>query len=108
MLNHVVAPTVATQDPDMVAGMLTAIQQFVRDSFSSKETEALGSLNIGDLEVWLEESPDAVLAAVIRGHAPADYRVEMNEALENIQRHFGPRLRNSRETPVLSGARKSI
>ncbi len=91
VLNHVVAPTVATQDPDMVAGMLTAIQQFVRDSFSSEQTEALGSLNIGDLEVWLEESPDAVLAAVIRGHAPADYRVEMSEALENIQRHFGPR-----------------
>ena len=102
VLNHVVAPTVATQDPDMVAGMLTAIQQFVRDSFSSEQTEALGSLNIGDLEVWLEESPDAVLAAVIRGHAPADYRVEMSEALENIQRHFGPTFR------AIQGRRRSV
>jgi outer membrane protein OmpA-like peptidoglycan-associated protein len=93
VLNHVTAPTVATQDPDMVAGMLTAIQQFVRDSFSSEKSESgLGSLNIGDLEVWLEESPDAVLAAVIRGHAPADYRVQMAEALESIQRHFGGKL----------------
>jgi outer membrane protein OmpA-like peptidoglycan-associated protein len=90
VLNHVVAPSVATQDPDMVAGMLTAIQQFVRDSFSSKETEGLGSLNIGDLEVWLEEGPDVVLAAVIRGHAPSDYRLAMSETLEGIQRHFGP------------------
>src|SRR6202046_5457904 len=35
VLNHIVAPTVATQDPDMIAGMLSAIQQFVRDSFHS-------------------------------------------------------------------------
>ncbi len=94
VLNHLVAPSVATQDPDMIAGMLTAIQQFVRDSFSSKTTESLGSLNVGELEVWLEESPDAVLAAVIRGHAPQDYRLAMNEALEDVQRHYGPALSN--------------
>src|SRR5271155_4858236 len=39
VLNHVVAPAVATQDPDMVAGMLSAIQQFVRDSFNSGRNE---------------------------------------------------------------------
>jgi outer membrane protein OmpA-like peptidoglycan-associated protein len=92
VLNHVVAPSVATQDPDMVAGMLTAIQQFVRDSFHSKDAEGLGSLNVGNLEVWLQESPDAVLACVIRGHAPPDYRVAMSETIENIQRHFGTKL----------------
>src|ERR1700720_282821 len=41
VLNHVVAPAVATQDPDMVAGMLSAIQQFVRDSFKSAGEELL-------------------------------------------------------------------
>lgn len=94
VLNHIVAPTVATQDPDMVAGMLSAIQQFVRDSFHSKNDETLGSLNVGELQVWLEESPNAVLAAVIRGHAPADFREAMNEALEDIQRHFSSALAN--------------
>jgi outer membrane protein OmpA-like peptidoglycan-associated protein len=94
VLNHIVAPTVATQDPDMIAGMLSAIQQFVRDSFQSQKDETLGSLNVGELQVWLEESPDAVLAAVIRGHAPADFREAMNEALEDIQRHFSSALAN--------------
>src|ERR1700677_4668815 len=65
VLNHIVAPTVATQDPDMIGVMLSAIQQFVRDSFQSQKDETLGSLNVGELQVWLEESPDAVLAAVI-------------------------------------------
>jgi len=94
VLNHVVAPAVATQDPDMVAGMLSAIQQFVRDSFNSGRNEALGSLNFEELEVWIEESPDAVIAAVIRGHAPADYRLAMKEALENIQQHYSSALAN--------------
>jgi outer membrane protein OmpA-like peptidoglycan-associated protein len=94
VLNHLVAPTVATQDPDMIAGMLSAIQQFVRDSFHSPNNETLGSLNVGELQVWIEESPNAVLAAVIRGHAPADFRQAMNETLEDIQRHFSSALAN--------------
>jgi outer membrane protein OmpA-like peptidoglycan-associated protein len=96
VLNHLVAPTVAAQaqDPDLVAGMLSAIQQFVRDSFKSKDSESLASLNIGDLQVWVEESPNAILAAVVRGHAPADFRQAMNEVLEDIQRYFSSALAN--------------
>jgi outer membrane protein OmpA-like peptidoglycan-associated protein len=92
VLNHVVASSVPTQDPAMIAGMLSAIQQFVRDSFDSKNEETLDSLNVGELEVWIEEGPDAVIAAVIRGHAPADYRLAMKEALEEIQRHYSSKL----------------
>jgi flagellar motor protein MotB len=94
VLHHVVAPSVATQDPDMVAGMLSAIQQFARDSFHSAGEETLGSMNFEELEIWIEVSPDAVLAAVIHGHAPADYRLAMKEALENIQQNFGNALAN--------------
>src|ERR1700675_70568 len=94
VLNHVVAPYVATQDPDMVAGMLSAIQQFARDSFHSAGEETLGSMNFEELEIWIEVSPDAVLAAVIRGHAPANYRLAMKEALENIQQNFSNSLAN--------------
>jgi OOP family OmpA-OmpF porin len=94
VLNHVVALSVATQDPDMVAGMLSAIQQFARDSFKSAGDETLGSMNFEELEIWIEASPDAVLAAVIRGHAPSDYRLAMKEALENIQQNFSSALAN--------------
>jgi outer membrane protein OmpA-like peptidoglycan-associated protein len=91
-LNHVTAPAVLSQDPAMVAGMLSAIQQFVRDSFSSPREESLDSMTVGGLEVWIEEGPHAVLAAVIRGHAPADYRVALKETLEAIERDFGSAL----------------
>jgi outer membrane protein OmpA-like peptidoglycan-associated protein len=92
VLNHVTAPAVLSQDPAMVAGMLSAIQQFVRDSFSSPREESLDSMTVGGLEVWIEEGPHAVLAAVIRGHAPADYRVALKETLEAVERDFGSAL----------------
>lgn len=88
VLNHVTAPDVATQDPSMVAGMLSAIQQFVRDSFAASHDSSLDSMTVGGLEVWLEEGPHAVLAAVIRGHAPQDYRLALEETLEAIEKDF--------------------
>jgi outer membrane protein OmpA-like peptidoglycan-associated protein len=99
VLSHV-ASSGATQDPSMVAGMLSAIQQFVRDSFDSKNEETLGSLNVGELEVWIEESPDAVIAAVIRGHAPPNYRLAMKEALEDIQQRYSSALENFKGDPA--------
>jgi outer membrane protein OmpA-like peptidoglycan-associated protein len=94
VLNHIVAPAVAIQDPSMVAGMLSAIQQFVKDSFDSKRGDTLGSMDVGDLHVWIEEGPDTVIAAVIRGHAPSNYRVALKEALEGIQQRYASALDN--------------
>lgn len=86
VLNHAVAPAVATQDPAMVAGMLSAIQQFVQDSFQTSGGDTLGSMDVGELQVWVEDGPHAVIAAVIRGHAPSDYRLALKQALEGIER----------------------
>jgi OOP family OmpA-OmpF porin len=100
VLHHVVDPTVATQDPSMVAGMLSAIQQFVRDSFDSASQDTLGSMVVGEHQVWLEQGPEAVIAAVIRGHAPASYRLAMKETLEEIQQHFSSALENFKGDPA--------
>jgi outer membrane protein OmpA-like peptidoglycan-associated protein len=78
--------TVFLQDADMVSSMLRAIQDFVHDSFNLKDNESLNTLNIGELTVWVEECPDAVLALVIRGNAPESLREQFSEAIEAI--HF--------------------
>src|SRR5580704_3500481 len=51
VLNHVVAPSAPAQDADMVAGLLSAIQQFARDSFDVASGDALDRANIGGLEI---------------------------------------------------------
>jgi outer membrane protein OmpA-like peptidoglycan-associated protein len=85
-LAHAVAPSVALQDASLVSGMLSAIQDFVRDSFHSAKGEILEKINVGQLEVWVEDGPYAILASVIRGIPPPDYRLRMAETLEKIHK----------------------
>jgi outer membrane protein OmpA-like peptidoglycan-associated protein len=91
-IGHVVAPAVAMEDPSLVSGMLSAIQDFVRDSFHAEQTQAINRMNVGDLDVWVEEGPYAILAVVIRGIAPRQLRDTMAETLENIHRQYAAQL----------------
>jgi len=84
LLQHVEAGVAAVQDVDVVSGMLTAIQDFVHDSFGAERTDTLDSMQVGELTVWIEQGSQAVLAAVIRGTAPNELRRVMQDALDSI------------------------
>lgn len=88
VLQHVVAGGAISQDPDLVSGMLTAIQSFVTDSFDAGQGEALDTLRVGtNLSVWIEQGPQATLAAVIRGTPPMDLRQQIREVLDHVHLH---------------------
>ncbi|MGI8956882.1 MAG: OmpA family protein, partial [Chthoniobacterales bacterium] len=83
-LMHVSADPTATQDSDMVAGMLSAIQDFARDSFKTGSDEALEEFRVGELQVWIAPGPHAYLAAVIRGNPPRELRTCLEDSIESI------------------------
>jgi OOP family OmpA-OmpF porin len=76
----------------MVAGLLSAIQHFARDSFQPGKTENLANMTFDELQIRIVSGPNAVIAAAIRGHAPETYNLAMNETLEEIQRHYSSAL----------------
>ena len=88
MLQHIVAAKVAAQDPSLVSAMLTAIQDFVRDSFNVRKHEGLQTLEFGELTIWIEEGPGAVLAGIIRGNAPEELRFVFQNTIEKIHLKF--------------------
>jgi len=92
LLQHVTSPAVSARDADMVAGMLTAIRDFARDSFRVSDEDALDNFRVGELSVWIEQGPHAILAAVIRGTAPRELRQTMQEAIEHIHARVGDEL----------------
>jgi len=92
VLQHVVDPAVVTQDADMVSSMLSAIRDFVRDSFSTQQNDSLDSLQMGQVQVWIEQGPHAIIAAVIRGQAPQELRLSLKEKLEEAHRRFSREL----------------
>jgi OOP family OmpA-OmpF porin len=83
-LVHLAAPEAEVNDADMVSGMLTAIQDFVRDGFHMEGEESLQTMEVGNLNVWVDQGPHAVLAAVIRGIAPTSYRQKLSEVNEAV------------------------
>ena len=88
LLNHVMAEGVSGQGEEVISGMLTAIQDFVRDSFGQKQDDSLESLRIGDLTVWIEQGSGAILAGVIRGAPSMELREVFQESLEAIHAQF--------------------
>ena len=94
LLQHVVADSKDVEDADMVSAMLTAIDDFVQDSFKTSPDATLDSLKVKELSVWIEHSPDMVLAAVIRGTPPLSLRQVLSETIEEVQYEFGSELKN--------------
>ncbi len=86
VLQSLASEDTIVQDPDMVSSMLTAIQDFVRDSFGGSQDDSLENLQFGDRSVWIEHTSQAVLAAVVWGNAPEDFRSVLRETLSTI--HF--------------------
>jgi hypothetical protein len=85
---HALAPAVVARDKEQVAAMLSAIRAFVLSSFDSKDSERLGSLHFGQLEVIFEENDNRTLAAVCRGPVPSDLRVRLDELLMRIEMQY--------------------
>ena len=82
----------AARDQDLVSGMLTAIQDFVHDSFSVERDQDLDRVEVGDFQVWIERGPRAALAAVIRGSAPRRLRANLSDAVAAVHRGMRARL----------------
>jgi len=91
---HATSGAAEAQDADMVSGMLSAIQSFVQDAFSTQEFDGLNTLQLGELSVWIEWGPSAVIAAVIRGVAPESCRTALQQFNEDIHNNYAKQLDN--------------
>lgn len=89
LLHEASAPESKALEADLIASMLTAIRDFVQDSFSNAEKGTLDEIQFGSLKILIEQGPYAVLAVVAEGQPPADYRVTLMETIEAIHFNLG-------------------
>jgi OOP family OmpA-OmpF porin len=94
LLGHVAFSAGVVQDADLISGMLTAIQDFVRDSFGRMKSEDLEVMQVGEFKLWLQHGPMALLAAVVSGQPPPELRQVFEREVEAIHRDFGSALQN--------------
>jgi outer membrane protein OmpA-like peptidoglycan-associated protein len=106
LIQHLHQEEIEIGDSDAISAMFTAIQDFIRDSFLSNKIEELDSVEIGEYTVWLERGPYAVLACVIRGVAPYDFRNLMRSTIESLHARYAILLQQfSGDSGPLQGCR---
>jgi len=88
LLGHAAAADLKVADADLISGMLTAIQDFVSDSFAIQEGGELRTFCVGELTVMVERGPQAVIAAVVRGPPPDTLLLQLQDALEHLHFQF--------------------
>ena len=88
VLQRASAPGVVELDADAIAGMLTAIGQFVRDSVGQARG-ALEEARVGEYLLWLTDGPRASIAAFIQGVPPDALRDLLVQRLEEIHAASG-------------------
>ena len=92
LLAHVTAPDLKVPDADLISGMLTAIQDFVRDSFRPGEGGTLTGFTVGEHTVHVEAGPRALIAGVIRGQCPDAVPQRLASTLEQIHLEYATAL----------------
>jgi OOP family OmpA-OmpF porin len=93
LLSHAWALELEASDPELISGMLTAIRDFVADSFSrERDVGGLRRFSVGELTVMVEQGPRAVLAAVVRGEAPDDLLLRLQDTLETVHLQYAAAL----------------
>lgn len=85
-------PEAIRRDDEAVSAMLTAIQDFVRESFTTENKSSLETADIGEYSLWVMQGPEAMLACVIFGIPPRTLREDFTEILESIHLQYGQQL----------------
>jgi hypothetical protein len=85
---HVGPPDEAKMDKEIVAGMLTAVRQFVSDTFKSQSGE-LDILRYGDRTLVMEKGGGFILAAAVEGEAGPAVRTTLGDMLTILLKRHG-------------------
>jgi len=72
------------KDADMVSSMLSAIKDFVQDSFDVDQENELSTIKVGQFNIWIEQGPGAIIAAIVEGEAPSLLRTVLKETVEKV------------------------
>ncbi len=88
VLQYLKAPGEGIKEAELVSSMLTAIGDFMTDSFDAKRSQELEAVDIGDFKLWVHYGPQALLAGTILGTPPPELKNVFARENELIHAEF--------------------
>ncbi len=97
------------KDSDAVSAMFTAIQDFIKESFTPDRSGRLETADMGEFTLWAVHGPHALLVCVIRGVPPRGLRADLSAILERIHFRYGDAMREySGDTSTMPGVEEDL
>jgi outer membrane protein OmpA-like peptidoglycan-associated protein len=96
LLQHVAARDSVLKDADMISGMLTAIQDFLSDSFA-EGGQNLETVDAGSFKLWLTYGTKVMLVGAVSGTAPLGLKHVFRTALDRIEEALGSEIVNFKQ-----------
>ena len=79
------------QDEHIMAGMLTAVQNFIKESFD-EHGGRLKEIRFENYDILISNSKNVVIAAIISTKKPEKLRVQLKEVTDEIEERYGEKL----------------
>lgn len=93
LLKHYTRRLRPDQDEDILAGMLTAVQNFIRESFDEAGGR-LKEIRFENYDILISHSKNLVIAAIISTKKPEKLRTQMKLVTDDLEKQFGHKLVN--------------
>ncbi len=91
LLKHYTRRLRPDQDEDILAGMLTAVQNFIKESFDEAGGR-LSEIRFENYDILISHSKNIVIAAIISTKKPERLRNQLKSANEDLEKEFGERI----------------
>ncbi|MDA0812789.1 MAG: hypothetical protein O3C21_10420 [Verrucomicrobia bacterium] len=94
LLVHASRDSEHARDADLVSSMLTAIEDFARDSFDLDADDSLSSFSMGGQTVLIRTSPMMLIAAAVAGNPTSKVNDMLDEVMETLHSNYHDALAN--------------
>jgi hypothetical protein len=89
LIKHISTRPTESADKEVIASMLTAVQDFVKDSLKKKDGEFLGKLEFGKkTKILIERGNKIYLAIVLSGHDPDSLRANLEKTVIQVENKY--------------------
>ena len=92
LISHLSRTILREKDEDVLSGMLTAVQEFVREAFQYGEHRDLHQMDFGDYRILIERGTYVFLAVVYSGRESAAIHRKVRSVIDRVETEFGTTL----------------
>ncbi len=91
LLKHYTRRLRPDQDENIMAGMLTAVQNFIKESFDERGGR-LKEIRFDNYDILISHSKNVVVAAIISTKKPERLREQLRQVTDELEERFGETL----------------